>query len=401
MSHQTCRACRGDRLRKFLDLGMQPLAGAFLPDHSAIAGEVLFPTQLYVCEDCGLVQHLDPIDPDVLFKKYNYSSSTVKPLIDHFGEYAAYIRDELNAGLVVEFGCNDGILLDQLRRIGVKSVGVDISENITELARSKGLDVVTGYFGPETARAIVERVGKCDVVTGSNCFAHNDEPEPILEAARIALKDEGVFIVECIYAGDLHQKWQWDTLYHEHLSTYSLHSMQALLRRMGFSLVDVFHVPMHAGSIRVVASPKWGRQASDRVKAMLKEEARIGLNTAATWEQFGDAVHRNIDIVGKTMRDLAQKNRIWGYGASGRSTMWVNACQMGYLEKMVDASPLRANKLMPGTHTPIVLPPVLREADPPPDYILITAWNYFDVIRAQEPWFKGIWVTPLPRFTME
>jgi len=332
----------------------------------------------------------------LLFKQYFFSSSTVGPLIEHFKGYADFISGALKVKTAIEFGCNDGILLAQLKARGVKAIGVDYAENITAIARGKGLDVVTGAFDLDCARAIRSRLGSVDYVTGSNCFAHNHEPGAILEAGRQVLAPTGLLGLEVMYAGDLLEKLQWDTLYHEHLTVLSLGSLSALLDRYGFKVVDVFHLPMHAGSLRVLASPDPNRQPHARVAELAEKEKRQALNEAATWHAFGKNVRQLIDVVTSTMADIGSRHRIWAYGASGRAALWLSACRMNYVERVVDSSPLRAGTLMPGTHQPVVLPEEMRKN--PPDYVFVTAWNYFDVIRAKEEWYRGIWVTPLPTF---
>ena len=201
-----------------------------------------------------------------------------------------------------------------------------------------------------------------------------------------------------MYAGDLVELLQWDTLYHEHLTFYSATALDVLLKRHGFRLVHGERIPMHGGSLRVIASRSYDGAVSTELEAILKYEEETHLADAATWIQFGSHVQRKIDVVRHTLAQLAKNRRIWGYGAAGKATMWVNACGMDYLEAVVDASPLRAGKLMPGTHTPIVFPAELKKR--PPEYIFITAWNYADIIRQNESWFKGIWVTPLPELRM-
>lgn len=394
MRRTTCRGCERERLEVFLDLGQMPLAGGFLQGPEAIPGEKTYPLPVHVCLDCGLVQILEVIDPEVLFQDYSFSSSTVGPLVEHFEAYARWLREKLGCRSVVEFGCNDGILLQPLERLGVKACGVDVSSNITEMARAKGLDVVTGYFDTATAAAIRDRIGAVDVVTGSNAFAHNDRPERILEAARAVLQPQGHLCLEVMYAGDLVDQVQWDTLYHEHLTFYSLTTLSRLLGRFGFRVVDVLRLPMHGGSLRVVAGLDGQAAPSPAVADLLAAEAKAGLADPATWHAFGRHVSRKIAVVRETLGRLRPTSRIWGYGAAGKATLWVNACRLDYLEAMVDASPLRAGRLMPGTHTPIVPPSELRKR--PPDYIFVTAWNYADLIRGKEEWFQGFWVTPLP-----
>ena len=394
MSRTVCRGCESDNLEEFLDLGEMPLAGGFLSGREAITREKLYPLPVHVCNECGLVQILKPIDPEILFQDYSFSSSTIGPLTQHFENYAKWLRDKLDPNFVVEFGCNDGVLLKPLAQLGVKVCGVDVSENITEMARDRGLDVLTGYFNETIADAIKQRLGQADVVTGSNAFAHNDKPEIILKAAKHILKPEGHLCLEVMYAGDLLEMIQWDTLYHEHLTFYCLTTLAVLLKRYGFNVVDAERIPMHGGSLRVIATQNSNEAANPSVAEILAYEKEKSLADPKTWVAFGQDIGRKIEVVRETLGKLSQNSRIWGYGAAGKATLWVNACQMNYLEAMVDASPLRAGKLMPGTHTPIVFPEELKSN--PPDYIFITAWNYADLIRSKEQWFKGIWVTPLP-----
>jgi len=370
-----------------------PLAGGFLASKAAIASEQTYPLVIHVCEDCGLIQIVEPVDPDILFQDYSFSSSTIGPLVTHFEQYAAWLKNRLAPRTVLEFGCNDGVLLAPLAKLGVQAHGIDISQNITDIARGKGLSVLTGFFGRELAGEVRDRFGRMDVVTGSNCFAHNADPASILEASRDVLAPNGHLCLEFMYAGDLLEQLQWDTLYHEHLTFYSLGTLSKLMSRHGFHVTHAERLPMHGGSLRIVAAlaPEPGSEGLKEVRAY---EERTGLNRPETWKDFGTRANRKIEVVRETLGSLSRKHRIWGYGAAGKATLWVNACKMNYLEAMVDASPLRAGKLMPGTHTPIVFPDELKKRAP--DYVFISAWNYADVIRSKEKWYPGIWVSPLP-----
>lgn len=398
MRRSTCRSCNSTALKEILNLGEMALAGGFLEDRAAIEAEKKFPLPVHVCMECSLVQILEVIDPAILFRDYSFSSSTIPPLVKHFESYAQWLADRLSPALVFEFGCNDGVLLTPLHKLGIGAAGIDISENITAMARGKGLQVLTGFFDDGGARKLVDQFGQADVVTGSNAFAHNDHPERILSAARLALKETGHLCLEVMYAGDLLEMLQWDTLYHEHLTFYSLTTLNILLRRHGFYVVHAERIPMHGGSLRVIASTNADEPRSAETEEIFKDEEKMQLGNPQTWLDFGAHIDRKIKVVRQTLGRLSKNSRIWGYGAAGKATMWVNACNMTYLEAMVDASPLRAGKMMPGTHTPIVFPAELRKN--PPDYIFITAWNYSDVIRQNESWFEGIWITPLPELRM-
>jgi SAM-dependent methyltransferase len=388
-----CRACGERALRLALDLGEMQLAGGILNGPEEIAGERAYPLRTFVCEQCALVQIIDVIDPDVLFQEYSFSSSTVAALVDHFRAYAQWLVDRFAPKRVVEFGCNDGVLLRPLEQLGIDAWGVDVSENITEIARSKGLHALTGFFDKRAAEEIRERAGLADVVTGSNAFAHNEDPFKILDATKTVVAPGGHLCLEVMYAGDLLELMQWDTLYHEHLTFYSLGTLRTLLERHGFHAVHAERIPMHGGSLRLAATLE-PAQPSDSLRAIEEYERQTGLNEPETWIDFGARVGRKIDIVRDVFGVLRRERRIWGYGAAGKATMWVNACGMDYLEAMVDASPLRAGKLMPGTHTPIVLPDAMREN--PPDMVFVTAWNYAEGIRRNESWYGGTWATPLP-----
>jgi len=390
----TCRGCGTADVEEILDLGSVPLAGGFL---NAVGPEVpdpLFPLKIHACSHCSLVQILDAIDPDILFQNYSFSSSTIGPLVDHFSDYARWLIDRFHPKVVVEFGCNDGVLLRPLQAAKVRAVGVDVSENISSLAREKGLEVLTGSFDDGMAERILETAGPADVVTGSNAFAHNDRPDIILSAARKVMQPDGHLCLEVMYAGDLFEQWQWDTLYHEHLTFYALGSLGRLLERHGFFVVDAERIPMHGGSLRVVASPKKPPVVAEGARRILDYEDKLALNRVETWKMFGSQVGRKIGIVRDVFETLSRHRRIWAYGAAGKATMWVNACGMNYLGAIVDASPLRAGKFMPGTHTPIVFPDEFKRANP--DYVFVTAWNYADLIKSKESWFTGTWATPLP-----
>ncbi len=393
-----CRGCGSDSVELAVDLGSMPLAGDYLlPQTEPIGDEHFYPLMIHICNDCGLLQNMQVIPPERLYKEYRFSSSTVQPLVDHFKKYAFWLHDRFSPKFVVEFGCNDGILLSPLNRLDIKSLGVDISENITSIARLNGLMVRTGIFDETMADNIRHEHGLADIVTGSNVFAHVDEPGIVLTAARGLLHPNGHFCIEVMYAADLLADLQWDSMYHEHLSFYSLNNLEKLFDRYGFHIIDAERIPMHAGSIRVVASLNEHEKPSENVFRIKEYENSIGLDKLETWQRFGQAVHTKIKTVGRVMEQLSKNYRIWAYGAAGRASMWLNACNMTYLEAIVDASPLRAGRLIPGTHTPIVFPTALRSN--PPDILLLTAWNYLEKIRTQEEWYGGVWIVPSPELT--
>jgi C-methyltransferase len=389
-----CRACREGPVRPFFDLGQQPLAGGFLDGPEAIEAEQRYPLVVSVCETCALVQISEPVDPEILFQDYSFKTGTIPGLVRHFDSYAEWLKDRFDPSAVVEFGANDGTLVAALEERAVRAVGVDLSANITTMGREQSRDLITGAFAPDVIPQLRERFEHADVVTGSNVFAHNDEPDLILETAGGILAPDGVLCLEVMYAGDLLEQLQWDTLYHEHLTFYSLATLRRLLSRHGFEVVEAVRVPMHGGSLRIAAA-RDGRAPAASVDEVSAWEAGHALNETGTWDRFADDSRRRIAVFGDTVRRLSKTASIWAYGAAGKATMWINACEMDYLGAVVDASPLRYGKLMPGTHTPIVSPDEFKAAAP--DYVFVSAWNYLDAIRANEPQYRGYWVVPLPQ----
>lgn len=388
-----CRGCAQKAVRPFFDLGTLPLAGGFLTEEQ-VASEKRYPLLISVCDACGLVQIVSPVDPSILFQDYSFATGTIPGLVRHFDGYAEWISESLAPKSVIEFGCNDGTLVAALEERSIRSLGVDLAANITEMARDQGRNVVTGAFGPAMVDELRDQMGQVDLITGSNVFAHNADPAAILEAADALLAPGGVLCLEVMYAGDLLEQLQWDTLYHEHLTFYSLGTLGSLLRRFGYEPISAQRIPMHGGSLRLSAGRSGQHRVDGSVAELEKWEEDSTLNQAPTWDGFASDCHRRIDAFGDTMRRLSAGASIWGYGAAGKATMWVNVCEMDYLEALVDASPLRYGKLMPGTHTPIVSPDEFGRHHP--DYVFVSAWNYLDAIRGNEPNYKGYWIVPLP-----
>lgn len=388
-----CRSCSSRDLELVIGFKPIPLVGEFTTHPNPLAEK--FPINLFFCLNCQVLLIEESIDSEKLFNSYSFSSSTIPNLVAHFDELASWIVKRLSPKSVLEIGCNDGILLNPLERLGVKAFGVDISQNITEIARQKGLKVKKLKFGLETKELIQEWQSSFDVITASNTFPHNSNPNSFLGAANQLLSHEGNLILEVMYAGRLRDYLQWDTVYHEHLHFHSLLSLEKLLNRNNFYVSHAEIVPMHAGSLRVVAS-KIKRQKSNQYLDIMKYEETSKLNELNTWLEFGKACNVSIQRIKEGLNLYAKQGEVWAYGASGRASMWINVANLDYIKKVVDGSPLRANHFMPGSDIPIVLPEEFEKN--PPRAIFVTAWNYFDDIIKRHPKFQGTWITPLPEY---
>lgn len=402
---KNCRICQSENLNVFLDYGDMPLAGNFVFP-SDLEKVKLYPMDLAVCLDCSLVQILNVVDPEVIFTDYRYLSSVTQTLTRHFSEYAVLLQQDVLPSVnpfLVEIGCNDGVLLDPLQKLGVKVLGVDAAENVIELTKQRGIDVIHGFFGLPIAEKIKKNHGKADVITASNVFAHIDDLDAVMRGVDCLLSAEGKFIVEVHYALDLLKTFQFDTVYHEHLCYYSLHALEVLYKRFGFAIVNVQHLPMHGGTIRVYAQKLESVRGNvnPAVKDMLEEETKYGINEAETYEKFGLQVKHYRDNLIAFLLERENSNRtLSAYGAAGRATILLNYCNLdkSKVEYIVDESTFRVGRCVPGVGIPIVSRAILIEN--PTDDCLITAWNYRDEIIGKEPAYLdqgGCFIMPLPQ----
>lgn len=395
-TRHTCLACGSGPLDLLIDFGQMPLAGGFLRPEEVDA-QAAYPLRLARCDNCTLMQVLDTVEPQIIFGRYSYSSSTTNTLVEHFSRVGKELVDlgKAMSELVVEFGCNDGVLLRPLLKAGAKVVGVDPSDVAEAASRKQGWPLFKEYFGKSVAERIRSEYGAARIVTGNNVFAHTHDLHGILDGVTTLLEDEGLFVFEVHYQGDLLELVQFDTVYHEHICYHSLTSLKHLLSFHGLTIVDVERIPIHAGSIHVTATREGlGRSVSTRVRRMIKEEGDWDI------ERFvGQVRLRRAEISGLVKDLRSSGHRVSAYGAAGRATILLNYCRLGSdrIDYISDMSPLRFGKLVPGMNIPIVPPEVFSES--PPDYALMTAWNYEREIVSKEKKFLaggGCFIVPLP-----
>jgi SAM-dependent methyltransferase len=392
----TCRICGSDQLTLLVDYGDMPLAGGFLSEEE-LEYQAAFPLRLARCTDCTLMQILDVVPAAEIFTQYSYVSSTTRTLIEHFARMGhEIVASEHAAGkLVVEFGCNDGVLIRPLLEAGARVVGVDPSDVALRASVEGGWPLAQTYFNEASAAAVRAEHGPARIVTGNNVFAHVDDLHAIVRGVTTLLDEDGVFIFEVQYQGDLLALIQYDTVYHEHVCYHSLTALARLLAAHGLRIVDVTRIPIHAGSIRVTAARLGSaRDAAPVVAEMLAAERDWRVDQFAAQVQIRRQTLRNLVF------DLRRAGRrVAAYGAAGRSTILLNFAGLGrdLVESVLDMSPLRFGKYVPGVSIPIV-PPDVFHADPP-DYAIMTAWNYEPEIVQKEHAFLssgGRFIVPLP-----
>lgn len=383
---RTCRVCDSSALRLVLDLGVSPLANSFLTEQELNAPERRFPLRLVFCDSCSLVQLPDVIDPRLLFLHYDYLTSASAPLVQHFEIMGDMMVDRFSLtknDLVVEVGSNDGALLAHIKD-KVRVLGVDPAEEAADLAKKKGVQTVTEFLDSSVAATIVSEYGEARIVVANNVMAHMDNVRDTFSSVRKLLVQNGHFIFEVHWVGNLIGDGGFDQIYHEHFCYYSLHSLKELLSRTGFSLEDAELVSSHGTSLRVYAR-NGDIGLTDRAKKLLEREDKEGLNTFEAYRHFAERVGKvKKHLKGVLSNFKKQGASVAGYGAPAKGNTLLNYCEIGIdlIPYISDSTAFKQGKYTPGTHIPIVDPSVLQSKRP--DYILLLAWNYADAIMKKE-----------------
>ncbi|MGH7321706.1 MAG: class I SAM-dependent methyltransferase [Candidatus Rokuibacteriota bacterium] len=400
----SCRACGGGQLTPFLSLGPTPLANAFLRSPDEFASEASYPLDVYFCQTCSLVQLLDVIDQEVLFREYIYLTGTSATMAEHHAEYAATVVARLQLGpddLVVEIASNDGSLLTHFRNQGVRTLGIEPALNIARVARERGIDTIAEFFGPSTAETVVAAYGPARTVLANNVLAHVDDPVAFLRACKRLLHEDGLVVIEVPYLHDLIERLEYDTIYHEHLCYLSVAALLRLCEAAGLSVVRLERVPVHGGSLRLHVGPRDRHESHTRdVQTLAANERDDGLTTLARCERFAADVGRNRQSLVELLRSLrAQGMRIAGYGAPAKGNTLLNYCRIDtrLIEYTVDKNPMKVGRYTPGMHLPVEPASALVERRP--DYVLLLAWNLAEEIITQQSAYRargGRFIIPIP-----
>lgn len=400
-----CRACGCSDLKLVLDLGRVPLANSLLTAEEVAAGdEERFPLALFFCSDCTLVQIGETVIPDRMFKHYLYASSFSETMLRHARTLVDRMVAERALGpdaLVVEIASNDGYLLQYYKQQGIPVQGIEPAENIAEMAvREKGIPTLVEFFNAELGRRLASEGRFADVIHAHNVFAHVPNPSDFVQGLKAALKPEGIVVIEAPYLGTLIRKLEFDTIYHEHFSYFSLTAVHRMVERLGMRLVDVEEVEIHGGSLRMFIGHDVGAASSPLVAAMLEREAREGMGDFGFYESFAEKVEAlKADLLGLLRRLKSEGHTIAGYGASAKGSTLMNAfgIDASLLDFVVDRSTLKQGLFTPGNHLPILKPDALLERRP--DYAVLLTWNFADEILAQQQAYRnggGRFIIPVP-----
>ncbi len=388
---------------------MQPLANAYLTAADLKRPEPFYPLRLLVCEECFLVQVEESVSPERLFRDYAYFSSYSDSWLKHAQAYAdmAVERFRLDArSRVVEVASNDGYLLQFFARKGMEVLGIDPAANVAAVADAHGIPTIVEFFGRAVARRLAAEGKQADLLVGNNILAHVPNLSDFVGGLAALLKPQGVLTMEFPHLVRLIDENQFDTIYHEHFSYFSLTTARKVFAAHGLSLFDVEELPTHGGSLRVFvrAGGDESRPVTSRVTALLDREERSGLAAPEIYQSFSEKVkatkRRLLEFL-IAAKDAGKS--VAGYGAPAKGNTLLNYCGIGtdFIEWTVDRSPHKHGHFLPGTHIPIHHPDMVRRAKP--DYLVILPWNLKDEIVEQMSYIRewgGKFVTPIPEVSV-
>lgn len=397
-----CRSCGSSTLLPVIDLGEQPLANSY-PAADAAEVETSYPLSIACCGECSLVQLTGTVDPQVMFQDYPYFSSFSDTMVSAMQQLSERLINQFSLredDLVVEVGSNDGYLLSHYQQLGVQVLGVEPAANVAQAALNLGVPTVVEYFSAELGSQLAAEGRTASVFHANNVMAHVPDINNFVEGIAAVLRPTGTAVIETPYLGQFISDCEFDTIYHEHVFYYSLTAIDALVRRHGLQVVDVERLAIHGGSLRVFIQHKHVSESDLNVRLMLDQEKREGVATPAYYESFA----RRVQAIKTGTRAIleqekAKGSRIAAYGAAAKGTVLLNhfGIDRSLVDYVVDRSPHKQGRRMPGVKIPIREPNVLL--DEQPDMVLMLAWNFADEILDQQTAYReagGRFLVPIP-----
>jgi SAM-dependent methyltransferase len=397
----TCRSCGRAELNPVLSLGNMPLANSLLSRDQLDEPEPRFPLDLVFCPACALAQITVTVPPEQLFSRYLYLSSYSDTMLAHARELTDRLcrERELSANsLVIEIASNDGYLLRNYVEAGIPVLGIEPAQNIASVAVERGVATLVEFFGVDCGRRLAAGGQRADIVHGHNVLAHVADLNGVVSGIVAVLKESGMAIIEVPYVGDLIERTEFDTIYHEHLCYFSLTSLDSLFARHGLRIVNVERIAIHGGSLRIFAAKAGTPEPA--VGELLAEEKLAGLASIAYYSNFGVRVRRLRERLLATLAELKLSGcTIAAYGASAKGSTLLNFLGVGgeTIDFVADRSPIKQGLFTPGTHLPIVPPEKLLEDKP--DYALLLVWNFADEVLSQQRAYRdlgGRFIIPVP-----
>lgn len=405
-----CRYCGHPLSNLFVDLGVSPLANAYLTEELLSKGEMHYPLRVYVCDHCKLVQLEQFESPAEIFSNYAYFSSFSQSWLEHAKHYTVqmiengYVKKD---AFIAEIASNDGYLLKNFVERGYRVLGIEPAQNIAAVANDSGILTMPVFFGVETAKNLIDRFGQADLLIANNVLAHVPDINDFVEGLNIFLTPEGVITIEFPHLFQLMSQKQFDTIYHEHFSYLSVIAVKEIFEAHGLNIFHIEELPTHGGSLRIYAKhiANQNLNINVSVQEMIHKECLFGLDRIETYQEFHDQVKIKKREILKTLIEIKKEgNQIVGYGAPAKGNTLLNYCGIGteFIDYTVDKNPNKQGKYLPGSRIPIYA--VERILADKPRYVLILPWNLkYEIMQQMEhirDW-GGQFITLIPEIVIE
>lgn len=406
-----CRFCGTELKYVFVDLGEAPPSNSFLNAAQLDKPESYFPLKIFVCSNCFLVQVDEYKKASEIFdNEYAYFSSYSTSWLTHAKTYTEKMVDRFGLSknsLVVEIASNDGYLLQYFKEKGIPVLGIEPTESTAKVAREKGIESITEFFGEDFAKKLTSENRKADLLLGNNVLAHVPDINDFVKGLKVALKKEGVITMEFPHFVKLIENNQFDTIYHEHFSYFSFTTVSRIFEAHGLVMFDVDEIPTHGGSLRIYAGHKedTSKSISDKVGELLERENSIGISDLNYYKGFCEKVSRiKMDLLQFLAEQKKNNKKVAAYGAAAKGNTLLNYCGISndVIRFVVDASPYKQGKFLPGSHIPIVKEEMIREEKP--EFILILPWNIKEEIINQLSYIRewgGQFVISIPELQIK
>ena len=389
MDKFSCRFCDATLSLSFCDLGISPLANSYIESIKNNSNEKFYPLHTYVCQSCYLVQLPEYEIPENIFSDYIYFSSYSRSWLAHAKQYVDNIMQRYTYNkdsLIIEIASNDGYLLQYFNDYDVRAIGVEPATNVARVANKKGVKTINKFFNINTANQIITELKCADLIIANNVLAHVSNIKDFVESIKILLAQGGVVTIEFPHLLNIIKYVQFDTIYHEHYSYFSLSVVKMILEKHDLRIFDVEKIMTHGGSLRVYACHKNDskKMNSENINIILDEENKFGMTSNDTYKLFSNKV-KNVrkKITSFLIEEKSKGANIIGYGAAAKGNTLLNYCKIGtdLIDYIVDKNHHKQGKYLPGSHIPIhSIDKVIKTK---PNYIFILPWNIYEEIIEQ------------------
>jgi hypothetical protein len=406
-----CRFCGKFLNHEFIDLVNAPPSNAFLTLEQLNEPEIYYPLKIFVCDSCFLVQ-IDEYkkSKDIFDSGYAYFSSFSTTWLAHVQRFVEMMvkKNQYNRNSqIIEIASNDGYLLQYFKEKGIPVLGIEPAEGTASKARERGIETIVDFFGKRLAQNLADRNRKADLLIGNNVLAHVPDLNDFVAGLKIALKATGTISMEFPHLMQLVDNCQFDTIYHEHFSYLSCMTVQTIFKHHGLELFDVEELLTHGGSLRIFAkhSEDDTRQVSETVACLIHKEKSKGVGSIDYYRGFQKKVDKiKYDLLHFLIQQKKIGKKVVAYGAAAKGNTLLNYCgiKSDFLSFVVDASPHKKGKYLPGSHIPVVDESEIEKSEP--DYVLILPWNIKEEIIAQLAYIRkwdGLFTIAIPSITIE